>query len=380
VTGILLKHWTVNYSVQSCAFIGSSRHQLAVCCRDGLLRLVDLEALKAPPRLLGSGSESPAIFTPDGSGIFAAHRQSGALAWDLRTALPRRVVGCKECPGVGTEHQRVTISQDCNWVAIAGGRGNQLHVHHTQSKTLLSLTADQGSEVRALAFSGGHFLAASISRHDLIHLWNLGAATAPLRLSAEKTSPEAICFSRDERLIAGTGQDGFAVAVWDTKSGAVVMHVRSPYCEYASPSLCFSPGSDLLFSGSGSSTAVVWDIRSSKEIQKLELGERWVDAVAVSRDGSRIGAQTRAGLVRIWQVEGFRLLSEFRGVVDLQAVVDGELNRVVEREGEAVFVDLRSGHPVAWLPSHTSGWSPHPSEPIWTALDGTHLQMVRLED
>ena len=67
-------------------------------------------------------------------------------------------------------------------------------------------------------------------------------------------------------------------------------------------SVTFDSGASLILSGSVDRTAVLWDLRCSQYIHKIEDHAEEIYGVDISQDGNLILTAGTDGFVRIWEL------------------------------------------------------------------------------
>src|SRR5438270_12752473 len=67
-------------------------------------------------------------------------------------------------------------------------------------------------------------------------------------------------------------------------------------------SVAFSPGGELLASGSHDKSIRLWDIATGKEFRRLEGHRDWVSCVSFSADGKLLASCSRDWTVKLWEV------------------------------------------------------------------------------
>ncbi|HLT09287.1 MAG TPA: helix-turn-helix domain-containing protein [Micromonosporaceae bacterium] len=172
--------------------------------------------------------------------------------------------------------------------------------------------------VYALAFSpdGGTLAAGSFDGQ--IRLWRVGgpgaAPTAVTRMESDGASPvKSLAFTPDGATLAA-GTAAGVVQLWDVSVMPVDLRtsVTGPTNEVFS--LAFTRDGHFLVAGSKDTTVWTWD--TSNVDQPVPSGAAitgaggWVNAVAVSPDGSRFAAGGSDGFVRLYQSDTRQLIRE----------------------------------------------------------------------
>lgn len=123
-------------------------------------------------------------------------------------------------------------------------------------------------------------------------------------------------------------------------------------------SVCFSPDSRRLASGSWDTTIKIWDVKRREEIRTLTGHAEHVESVDFSPDGRRLVSGSRDLTARIWDVDSGRELLKFSGhngfVVSVKFSVDGRQIISGGRDNVIRVWDAESGKEVRTLHGHTA--------------------------
>ncbi|KAF9025073.1 WD40 repeat-like protein [Hymenopellis radicata] len=171
-------------------------------------------------------------------------------------------------------------------------------------KNTVKLMEGYTSRVDHIAFSPqGDTMAAYSTRSREFQVWNAATRkclfTLPVR--GDDRHSCIACSINGELLAAGSL--GGLIRIWDTKSGEESGQLRGNTYGIIMTSVCFSPDSKLLVSGSSDHTITVWDVATCKLLETFVGHENVVWSVAFSPDGKRIVSGSRDGTVRVWDIE-----------------------------------------------------------------------------
>ena len=112
-------------------------------------------------------------------------------------------------------------------------------------------------------------------------------------------------------------------------------------------SVAFSPGGQLLFSGSTDNAIKVWDVASGRELRSLSSSAGQVNAITVSHDGTLLASGGDDAIVKLWDVATGRLVQRFighsKGVLCLAFSPDGKQLISGSRDNALKLWDLATG-------------------------------------
>jgi len=117
-----------------------------------------------------------------------------------------------------------------------------------------------------------------------------------------------IAISPDDRRVSYVyGNFDYKVRIWDVESRQMLF---SPSVKHTGPvkSLCFSPDSKTLASGSDDTTIVIWDTETATVLATLEGHDKSVTSVAFSPDGLRLASASQDLTIRVWCLDSAQLL------------------------------------------------------------------------
>jgi tRNA A-37 threonylcarbamoyl transferase component Bud32 len=232
--------------VASLEFNGDSQ-SLAVACRDGKVRVLDVTRKQFSPTVFEHGARILSIaYSHDGKKLATAGMDHHVKIWN--TASGRQIA-----PGLG-EDRRIAM------VAFT-----------PDDKTIL--TAATNGPIR---------------------LWDseTGARRAPKGVTKQF---QAAVLSPDGRWLAIANRDNSA-SIWDAASLSPVQLLSHPSLVW---SVAFSPDSQTLLTGCSDKVARLWDVQTGRSIGPAAYHQQPVEAVAFSPDGTRILTCSEDGVCQL---------------------------------------------------------------------------------
>jgi WD40 repeat protein len=162
---------------------------------------------------------------------------------------------------------------------------------------------DYEDPVWSLAFAGRHRLASSTITGE-VHVKDLTTGRVVRIQNGPGKSPQALAFSPSGRILAVAG-DGVAVRLWDADTGTELEPLRVD--KGTVRCVAFSPdGTRLATStcaGDGQPPVVtIWDYLGRRRLLAREGRGATINALALTRDGSRLVAAGSSGEFQIWDV------------------------------------------------------------------------------
>jgi WD40 repeat protein len=257
-----------------------------------LLWLWDVEDHDLPDENMHEGVTGFSV-SPDGERI---------ASWDgnhlqIREAATGAAVGATGAIGVTC----AVFTHDGERLVVGHESG---HVGFVDPVTLL--------EVEGVEIAGAPVLSCDVSPDDrriacgtengLLGVWERGSRPTLLD-SGDPRGVRACRFSPDGRWIAvGYGAET-GIRIWDSTTGELVRH--GPSESGRSRAFAFRPSSRDLVTARADASLVIWPV-DAPEPAAVYFGGRFVDALAVSPDGSRVLCGHTGGAVMLLAIDGLR--------------------------------------------------------------------------
>jgi WD40 repeat protein len=290
-------------------------------------------------------------FSPDGRLLAGTTADRVVTLWDARTGEERFRLQ-SHANRIGA----LAFSADGQRLA-SGGQNGPVKVWDTRSgQEVYSFQGRRGS-VSRLAFSPDGTALAAASQW-LVSL--LSADTVPGRVYLEGSS-RAAALSPDGRLAASRGPEN-DVLVFDARTGQRLRRLKGHSQPVAA--VVFSGDGNRLLSLSqqelfaddptrrapSSQEVRVWDVATGHQLALLDRGDKWVQGMALSADGSRAAAvlyatdgDARSKTIHVWEVPTGRLLRAIPFRVSYATYGDD----LVFAEGDTA-VAVRAEKTLAW--------------------------------
>lgn len=339
--------WASGFSSNSAVLAGND--VVFTCTNDGLIGRRDARTGAELAGPVGHHERAMAARSPDGRTVVTGDLTGRLLVWDAATA---RLTGTVPLEGAmsgppfafrpdGKQFAcalsvgRVALFDPATWkpageIKVAAGEpafirhvqyladGSGLIVSHGRN---LTERWDRGADrpkwsvdeqVLALAVSpDGKYFAASAAKGVSIRSVADGSevrlipAVAEPDMVAFQVRVDALAFSPDGTLVAGTRWDSGDVWVWEVTTGKevrrLVGHAKPESTRIGETSVAFSADGRWLATGHLDRTTRVWELATGKEARKLTGHDAAVTSVAFARDGRTL--LTTAGLeVLLWDL------------------------------------------------------------------------------
>ncbi|MHC4952566.1 MAG: WD40 repeat domain-containing serine/threonine protein kinase [Planctomycetota bacterium] len=326
-------------------------------------------------------------FSPDGSRL-AIGGSLELRVFDARTGKPAEFV---KAGGFDNVVREVVYSPDGTTLAAVASR--TVHVLDARTGDLLqSLAGDSG--VSRVAFSNDGRWLLAIYANDLLRAWDVGAGRAPHVLPGHESFVYAVSFLLDGHRIVSGGWDGFAtkpgnIRIWDAATGEPVASWGAP--DRIVESIAVAPDGGRIFAcgrGLADNWATheleIWDAETGerlpapagdlarvtltvdglvlaaaevdvvrlfdattlKPLASLRQSSR-VESIAFRRDGKRVAAVTDDGALRVWALDGKRLVAD-EPIIDVPRRSDAAFGHGTKlrysRDGTRLFRTSRTNH------------------------------------
>ncbi|MYF98391.1 hypothetical protein F4212_04555 [Candidatus Poribacteria bacterium] len=161
-------------------------------------------------------------------------------------------------------------------------------------------------------------------------LWDAATGKLKEHLRGAKTKIRCMSFSPDGHAIAIGGW--LEIHVWDTnidKNKSVrISHPKQSLKGHTSyvNSLCFSPDSKTLVSGSEDKTIRLWDMATGKQKRILKGHRNSVNSISISPDGTTLASAYSHGPIRVWDVATGKQKQTFTNQALIQKQAGHELD------------------------------------------------------
>ena len=328
-------------------------------------------ALAVLPRTLSTHADSSpgsnrvrvVAFSPDGRYIAAGRENGTADVVDLASdkppadlpheANPGAIIqtpggGIRwKAPGVDAEVTALAFSADGRLVATAANDGSARVWDAATGRELSRMAHDSG--VSSVAFDTLATHLATGSKDGSLRLWDVTNGRAVARWQGE-AEVRQVAFAPGGRTLAGISTDG-RVTLVDMPTRQVR---REWYAGAAGLGLAFSADGKTLAVAGGNS-ASVWDVNTGRRLHAVAhaaspndaLGpDRWVDAVALSPDGSYMASGGRDATARLWSLSSGQEVIRLTHAAPVNAVAfssDGAMLGTASYDGTARLWEVPSG-------------------------------------
>jgi RNA polymerase sigma factor (sigma-70 family) len=348
-TGKELEPWTSGFYPGAAVVPG--KDTVFTCADDGLIRRRDAATGEERGSPTGHTEVTKATWSPDGRTVVTGDHTGRLLVWDAATGRLTRTVpldGALSGPPFAfrsdgkrfacTLHVgRVALFDPATWqpageIKLPGG--DRSYIRRLQfladgSGLLVGYGPDERLErwdvgadkprwtltdrvlVSAVSPDGKHF-AASVAKGVSIRSIADGAELRLIPAGADADTNvaypirvDALAFSPNGSLVAGTRWDKGDVWVWDVATGAevrrLVGHPVPDDTRIGETSIAFSADGRWLATGHLDRTARIWELSTGKEALRLTGHDATVSGVSFARDGRTL--LTSAGLeVLLWDL------------------------------------------------------------------------------
>jgi hypothetical protein len=183
----------------------------------------------------------------------------------------------------------------------------------------------------------------------------------------------SVAFSPDDaRILTGSGDS--TAKVWDARTGTPQLELKGH--TGAVTSVAFSPDGARVVTGSLDQTARVWDARTGTPLLELKGHPSWVTSVAFSLDGTRVATGSDDKTARVWDARSgthqLELKGHTGGVTSAAFSPDGARILTGSADQTARLWDARTGSPQLELKGHKIWASGAPFIAAFS-LDGTRI-------
>ena len=269
-----------------------------------VVRLFDSATGKPLATLSGHADYVRSIaFSPDGKMLAAAggppQRGGEIKIWDMQTHQPLKTLnGHKDCI------YSVAWSPDGKLLA-SGSYDKMVKLWDAVTGQELKNLQDHIDAVFAVAFSPDGKHLASGSQDRSVKIWDIASGQRLYTLSDASDGLTGIAYSPSGKQIAAAGYDK-TIYVWEVGDSEGKL-VRSLIADEDSIlSLAWTPDGKTLITSSSDGSIRFRDAATLDPIRVIDHQPEWVEALAISPDGTRLAAGRFNGTLSLYDVKSFK--------------------------------------------------------------------------
>ena len=297
-------------SVNSVAFDPSGQW-IATASTDHTVKLWDVGTGREVRTMEGHNRSVQAVaFRPDGIWLASASQDGTMKIWDVSSGrLIRTIPLGKNYPNA------IAFSPDGRLLAT-GGYGKDIQVWDlVEDRIAQTIKVPDyelnGNEMTDAVYSlmfgpDSRRLISGLGNATVI--WDVKTGRA-LLTSHQDFDAHKATISPDGRYLAAYGDK--KIALLDSKTGAL-LHTLTGHGSSVT-SVCFSPDSRSLVSGSWDETVRIWDVATGHQTMKVSGENHRINSVACSRDGNYVVSGGEDNAARVWDVNTGRQVRTLTG-------------------------------------------------------------------
>ncbi|NJM19590.1 MAG: hypothetical protein HC907_13220 [Richelia sp. SM1_7_0] len=323
---------------------------------DKNIQLWDISTGKLIRRLRGhSESVNAAIITPDGNTVISGSFDKTIKFWDIKAAREIRTIK-GDFDGV----TQLVISRDGKTL-FSGSYDSNIKVWDTETGKEIRTLKGHFGNIESLTISSDGSTLVSTAWDNTIKLWDVNTGKLlrtfgePRKKSeSSKSFPKnfpsgifSIIYSRSQNNKIAISPDGNTlvtggngIQIWDVKTGKEIHKIQGHYDGFGFVSI--SPDNRTLISINSDETINIWDKSTAIKIRSIK--DKWVNSIAISPDGNTlVSGSWDDKPVKIWDIKTGKLIQTFADIgVDAVAMTpDG--NTLITSHGEVKLRDIRTG-------------------------------------
>ena len=240
-----------------------------------------------------------AVFSPDSALVATISLDTTIRLWDVATGRPHGppLVGHTDAvfdAAFRDDSTLVSAGWDGDvrlWDVRTGSAGPVLHGHEGHA-TLVAISAGGSTVVSA-------------GQDGTARVWDVAAGRPRYVLAGHLGPVSSLAVSPDGATVA-TGDDR-TVRLWSAATGMPLGPALTGHADVVIALRFLSSGS--VVSGSLDGTLRIWDVAGVSAVEPPLTGhDGWINAIAVSPDGTTLASASGDGTARLWQVEPTRAL------------------------------------------------------------------------
>lgn len=185
----------------------------------------------------------------------------------------------------------------------------------------------EAGKVDDISFSfDGKVIASGVLDTGLVQLWDTETGELVQKLETKMDHVLAVAFFGAERMLVVGGTGG--LQIWDGETGERVNTFELPGDDKEIRTVAVNPDQKLLASGGNDTMVRLWDLKTLKEIDTLELHFGRSHTVTFSTDGRTLASAANDSLLGIWDIEPLGPVVQFSvSPKDKVSVLWGDLKR-----------------------------------------------------
>jgi WD40 repeat protein len=278
--------------------------------------------------------------------------------------------------GHGDQVYDVAYSPDGTRIVTAS-RDSTLRIWDAGTGVQLAVISGDRLRFRSAFYSpdGSHI--ATTSEDATVRIWDAHSGDPVAVFSGRGTRPISATFSPDGTRLAVASLDNTA-RIWDAQTGAELAVLRGH--DNVVPTAQYSPDGTRLVTASQDKTARIWDARNGALLAVLSGHGGMLLSASYSPDGTQIVTASADKTARTWNARTGAPLIVLSGhgdrVYDARYSPDGTRIVTASDDGTARIWDARSGTPLALLSGHVGfvrsvRYSPDGTRIVTASDDGT---------
>ena len=274
----------------------------AVLAKDGGVRICDMNGKILRRLRYGADSIRAVAYSPDGSRLLAGTAAGKVLVWELKSGAEREVAQrpykIDRVAWLGTTGRALICSTFGEQVKgpepeeLSDVQGDLFEIEN--GRTLWQFTGWQHLDYQNLAVAPNSEWVAvlKILKGRGVYLLDARTGKTTASLLKDESGGLSVAVSPDSQQVA-IGNPG--IYLWDVKRREILRHLEGHQNWVVA--LAFSADRRLLISGSGDSTARVWDVKNGTEVGRIRFpgSSTYVHSVGFSWDGKRVLAAAAGG-------------------------------------------------------------------------------------
>lgn len=250
---------------------------------------------------------------PDGTTALSGSEDETIKRWDLTTGELLWSVKAHQ-GGVNA----VAVSPNGK-TALSGGHDGAIKLWELATGNQIGdfkagdeVSSEYGNAILSVAFSPDGKTALSGSMDYTTRLWDVETKRNIHTFRGQRGPIKFVGFSADQRIALSAGSDwtnGAKIKLWDISTGQKIKEigVGEDFVRFAA----LLPDAKRILSGQ-QDTLKLWDADTGKNLLTIN-NESYVDAAALSPDGTTAVSGSRGGVIKVWSLRDGTLIRRLEG-------------------------------------------------------------------